>query len=317
MRVLFLDAGRNSMYELFREEINKINNCTNDCLYKKVNNKGILFKIILGIGYYLFPFFLFIIYGNWKYDVKKYDIFIISSRRASKYAIKYILKKNKNARVIVWYWNIVSKEEINPKLCKKYGAEVWTFDKQDALNYEMNFNDTYYFKSLPSRFENKNKNLSNDVFYIGVNKVGRIEILNKLKEIFNKLNIKHKLLLIKSPNSTNKLNYSYSKPLDYIEILKNINNSRVILDLNSANQTGLTLRPMESIFFKKKLITNNKNIINYKFYNKKNIFIIGEDNFENLKTFINEKYTDLDKSIVEYYNFSSWLNRIIENKNTE
>ena len=66
---------------------------------------------------------------------------------------------------------------------------------------------------------------------------------------------------------------------------------------------------MESIFLKKKLITNNKNVKNFKFYNKNNIFIIGIDKWENLEEFLNKKYHDIDRKILEKYDFKNWLDR--------
>ena len=66
---------------------------------------------------------------------------------------------------------------------------------------------------------------------------------------------------------------------------------------------------MEALFFEKKLITNNKDIKNYDFYNPSNIFILGENNIEDIKEFINKPYEKVEQKIIDYYDFEQWLSR--------
>ena len=65
---------------------------------------------------------------------------------------------------------------------------------------------------------------------------------------------------------------------------------------------------------KKKLITNNINIINCEFYNKNNIFIINKDNLDDLNDFLKSEYKKIDKKIINYFDYESWLNRFFETK---
>ena len=309
MKVLMLDAGYDSMSDYFRIERNKVKNCHSCCLYKKTKNRGLFTKIIQFIGIYFFPPILFLIYGNWKYKINSYDMFIVTSRRSAKYALSLIRKKTKNKkRIVIWYWNIVTKEELDPILYKKKGYEVWTFDYNDSKKYNMQYNNTYYFSNFD--FDNKNKNIY-DIFYVGVEKKGRIDIINNVKKICEKSGLKYNVNIVKNPNYKSPYNISYSKNLDYYEIIKLVGESKAILDLNNGNQVGLTLRPLEALFFKKKLITNNINIINYDFYSPDNIFILGVDDISNLTIFLNKKYKEIDKKIIEKYDFSNWLKRLI------
>ena len=85
--------------------------------------------------------------------------------------------------------------------------------------------------------------------------------------------------------------------------------SKCILDYNQEGQVGLSLRPMEALFLERKLITNNTDIKNYDFYNHDNIFILGEDNINEIKEFINKPYKKIDQDIIDYYDFDQWLNR--------
>ena len=307
MEILMLDAGYDSMSDYFRTERNKVKNCHSCCLYKKTRNRGIITKFIQFVGIYLFSPILFLIYGDWKYKINSYDVFIVTSRRSAKYALKLIKKKTKNKkRIIIWYWNIVTKEELDPILYKKKGYEVWTFDSNDAEKYGMQYNNTYYFDN----FDLKNQDLY-DIMYVGVEKKGRIDIINNVKKICDKYNLKYNFNIVRNPNYKSSYNIEYSDNLDYFEILKLVGKSKAILDLNNSNQVGLTLRPLEALFFQKKLITNNKNIINYDFYSSDNIFILDVDSISDLPEFLNKKYKKIEKKIIEKYVFSNWLKRLI------
>ena len=309
MKTLILDAGYDSMSDYFRINRSKVKNCTSLCLYKKTKKRGIIYKIIQGIGVYFFSPILFLIYGSWKYNIDKFDIFILTSRRSSKYAIKFIsnyCKKN-NKRIIVWYWNIISNEEISPAWCKKIGVETWTFDDGDAKKYNLYYNNTYYFnlKIKPSISKY-------DIFYVGVEKKGRMSIINKIKKVCLENDLIANINIVKNPNYKSNDKIKYVDNMDYEMVLENISKSKCILDINNQNQMGLTLRPLEALFFKKKLITNNFNIKNMDFYNPSNIFIIGVDSFDNIINFIKMPYIDIDKQIINKYTFDSWLKRIIK-----
>ena len=79
------------------------------------------------------------------------------------------------------------------------------------------------------------------------------------------------------------------------------------MDIMADNQNGLTLRPMEAMFFKKKLITNNADIINYNFYNSENIFILGQRPLEEIPAFLDEPVREVPEDILDEYRMENWL----------
>jgi len=89
--------------------------------------------------------------------------------------------------------------------------------------------------------------------------------------------------------------------------MKNIQKARCIIEIVQNGQKGSTLRPLEALACGKKLMTNNQFIKEYDFYLKENIFIIGEDDFFTIDTFIQTPFTPLPSAIVDKYDISSWL----------
>lgn len=93
----------------------------------------------------------------------------------------------------------------------------------------------------------------------------------------------------------------YKPQISYDEILKIVAQSKVIIDLTQEKQSGLTLRPLEAIFFKKKLITNNVNIEKCRFYNKNNIYVIDTENIQIPITFFSSPYEEIGKRDLSLY----------------
>jgi spore maturation protein CgeB len=71
--------------------------------------------------------------------------------------------------------------------------------------------------------------------------------------------------------------FSFSS-LAHDQITSYFRESKVILDINHPQQSGLTSRTFEALGAKRKLITTNKNIVEYDFYNDRNIYVLDRNN---------------------------------------
>lgn len=136
-----------------------------------------------------------------------------------------------------------------------------------------------------------------DAFFIGRDK-GRLEEILDVKDRLDKLGLKTVFKIV---------GYN-SKPISYKECLDYISKSRIIVDIQGGWQQGMTLRPMESLFYQKKLITNNKDLQTMDFYNSNNIFILGKDNVDNLGIFCQTKHYEIQDSIIAKYGLKQWVN---------
>ena len=239
---------------------------------------------------------LYKIYDRWKTELDSYDTVIMDSRRASKYAVQWIKRKYPNKRVIVWYWNQVSRVELDPEFCKKNGCEVWSFDRADCERYQMRFNDQYLL-ACDKGFSDE---IKTDLLYVGGWSEKREHQLKKLESEFENINFKYHLA------------HNKEEWIPYKKYISQIKESRGILELNKAGQSGLTLRTLEALFYKKKLVTNNLDIVNEKIYIPDNIFIIGNENNKSVQEFLSEPYVmdDRYEELVSYYGFDAWVKRI-------
>lgn len=239
--------------------------------------------------------FLNIWLGNWINNLKHYKVVILHASEWTSRLPKFIHKINPNVRIIYWYWNPVNKLS-SPYKVNDPNVEFWTFDSQDAQKFHMKKNIQYY----SGYSVKKCSQIKWDVYFIGHDK-GRKTYINNLKQRMTSLGIKTNIELISNNNF-----------IPYYKVCENISCSKAILEINQNGQTGYTLRALESLFFNKKLITNNKAIVNEPFYCKENIFVLGIDKIDKLTEFINSPYNDKFNNLKEQYNVNTWINNFFK-----
>lgn len=74
---------------------------------------------------------------------------------------------------------------------------------------------------------------------------------------------------------------------------------------------GLTMRSIESIGLDKKIITTGRDIINYDFYNPKNVCVIDIDDPCISSEFLSSFYDDLDDKTKSNYSLDKWLSDVL------
>jgi hypothetical protein len=117
---------------------------------------------------------------------------------------------------------------------------------------------------------------------------------------------------LKNPEFKNaKISEFHFKPVNGIEMDNLISESRCILDSAQEGQLGLTIRVLEALGAKKKLITTNKDVINYDFYKKENIYIY-DGVFDYNSVFFNSDYVELDDKIYQKYSLRSWIHELLK-----
>lgn len=224
---------------------------------------------------------------------------------------KILKKKFPKSKKILWCWDNLKSAQVE-FLNKKYD-EIWTFDREEALKYNINYHPQFYWNK-----KSDSKKNDYDLVFIGVDK-NRIEMIEKMDKYFSDNNLNSFIYIL--PDKKKKYNEIYKKylkekTLKYEEIRKITENSKSILEINKKGQSGLTLRSLEALFFEKKLITNNKNIEKYSFYNKNNIFIIKDQNLNDKELseiidFLKIPYEKVSKEIIFEYSVESWLNKLL------
>lgn len=243
-----------------------------------------------------FPFYEHLF--NIPKDINTYDMIVVADD-APLYFITALENRiiNKRCKLIYYFVNPITSypEQISDRW------EIWSFDKNNCIQYGFKYNPAPYCK-----MEISPQDILYDAVFVGLNK-GRENVLNILASTMQSQGLIPVIKIIENKRQR----------LSYEQVLKLNAQSRSIVEVLQTGQSGGTVRTMESLFYHQKLITNNKNIKEYKIYNKHNIFIIGEDDLKNLKEFIHSPYEKTENALDISYTFEKWAERFLTNVELE
>lgn len=274
-------------------------------------NSPTIFRILrrIQIELNIPPIFLWL--SSWKWEVKSFRTVIIHASRITVPVVKYLKRVDPSIRIIVWYWNPVDKT-VPASLYPDSLCEKWSFDESDCRQYNLRFNTQYYFKDiiLPTN------RIDFDVCFVGGDK-GRMKNLMEVKRLLDNCNLKSYFHITATKQSRKEYGHLFKKRIGYQAIIDYISRSRAVLDFVSLNQTGLTLRPLEALFFRKKLITNDTEIVERDFYIKENIFVLGQDKLSELPDFLNSPYKPINQEIIDRYEFDRWFGRFFSERTVQ
>ena len=99
-------------------------------------------------------------------------------------------------------------------------------------------------------------------------------------------------------------------PKTSVELMDIVKKTNIILDVNDRKQQGLTIRTLETLLAGKKMITTNKDIVNYDFYNRNNICVIDRKNITIPISFFDNEYENIDKEILYKYSVKGWIDDV-------
>ena len=253
-------------------------------------------------------------WGEWKKHLKTAKQVIIFDYGYQAGMETYIKKKNPSCQVYLFFWNIINEKQKNHKLFTDKNA-IYSTDKDCCEKYHFKYNHIFYTRDYYRAYSSEYRNR---LFFLGVDK-GRAPYIHELKNILEKSGLVCDIRVItESKNKVYKNALSdvlTEKPLCYEEYCKELEHCGVLLDINQAGQRALTMRVMEAIYFSKKLITNNQDIICYDFYCDTNIFLLpkqlSELSTESLNVFIDKPFLPYSEEILEEYDFFHWQKQFI------
>lgn len=217
--------------------------------------------------------------------------------------------KTKTKKLVGNHWDGLKRTpHIYPKI--RYFDKFFVFDKNDVNENKNIFFLTNFFFDFDENSEEEN--IKQDVFYLGTYVKERFGLLKKLSETFSSKGFSQKIILFSWEKRAPEKNIIFTDLfLSYEENVKNVKQSKVLLDLKLKEHNGLSFRFFEALKYNKKLITNNADVKNYDFYSKKNIFILGEDDVNGLDDFINNPYETIPDEIKNKYGFKNWFETLI------
>lgn len=271
-------------------------------------------------------------------QIDKYHNYIIDSIKDNNYDIVYFykgeavssstvkrLRKLYPKAYFVLYFPDSIKNNLGAKKIIPLFDDCYTFDKKDAKCMKLSFLPLFYSKNMVD-IANKKKCLKYDLFFVGTVHSDRYNFISKIVEQYRQYGctsftwfyfpskvLYYKMclenpMLIKIP----KCEFQFTI-LSANELAERLAESRIVLDIQHPQQTGLTMRTIETLGAKKKLITTNEQIVDYDFYDPDNILLVDRNNPIIPIDFITSPYKEVSEEIYKKYNIDNWVETLLHN----
>ncbi|HFI0466387.1 TPA: hypothetical protein ACGOY9_001860 [Streptococcus suis] len=257
---------------------------------------------------------------------KNFDyILVIRGEYTPKDSLERMRSYFPTAKMVLYMWDsLVNNKFIRAKW--EYYDKVYTFDRIDYLNHKesIDFLPLFYYEDyLPK--DTGVTEYKYDMSFIGTGHEDRVKIVkalthqleNKQRNVFSYFFIPHKLVYylnkIKNPHFKYvRMEDVEFKQLPFEKLYEIYSQSKCVVDIESSKQNGLTMRTIEMIGLEKKLITTNKDIVHYDFFNPDNIMILDRKDPVIDLEFIDKPYIPLDEKIRTKYSLHDWILNVLE-----
>lgn len=252
----------------------------------------------------------------------KYDyIFFIKGESISPTIVESLRTAHPEAKIIMYYWDSIA-NNYNAKNMLGCFDKVLSFDKNDCKELGMVFLPLFYIPQY-SEIAKQKVPQEYDLMFAGTTHSDRYQfitgIVNQIEKAggkcFTWFYFPSKILYYKMKWDNPKFREARMedfnfKPMPREKLLDYYAKSRIQIDVQHPKQTGLTMRTMETLGAKKKLITTNWDIKNYDFYCPENILVVDRTNPVISESFIKSEWKDIPEYIYKRYSISSWLQTI-------
>lgn len=295
-----------------------------DCFDDRPSTNGFVKAIIRVnkdlIGHYIAKYFekVMEVVRSQKYDV----VFLISGQSLSfsEAMIQQIKDEQPQAQYILYQWDSLKNfpyiKKIEPLFDRCY-----SFDRLDVQNNSgLRFLPLFYTRRYENIGNLRKKNFQYDFCFVGTAHPKKYKFIKMMSEQLRNV-YPNQFIYYFFPS---RLVFFYRKIMNpefrkakYSEFHFNslsgkqmddtYSESKCVLDSAQDGQLGLTIRVLEALGAKKKLITTNEDVVNYDFYKPENIYVYDGKAFDIGSAFFTQPYKELDKTIYEKYSLRYWL----------
>lgn len=256
---------------------------------------------------------------------KHYDfIFFTKGESVSVANIRRLKQFHPCAVFIIYHWDSIANNN-NAQHLLPYFDRIFSFDKIDCENFKLYFLPLFYIPEYADVAQSECE-AEYDMLFVGTTHSDRYQFVKRIEKqiiefggkCFTWFYFPSKILYYKMKLQNRYLRHIpaykfHFQSMDKNALLSLYAQSRIIIDIQHPKQTGLTMRCIETLGAKRKLITTNRAILEYDFYNKNNILVVDRESPEVSRQFFSVPYCELPSEIYEKYSIASWIYTIFSN----
>lgn len=299
-----------------------------DCFDDRPSTSGII-KAIIRINKNLISRYIERYFDGIMETVRsnRYDVVFLISGQSLSFSEKMICQikdAQPQAKYVLYQWDSLKNfpyiEKIEP-----YFDKCFTFDRNDAAaNAKLDFLPLFYTRRYADIAEKCTDEYKYDFCFVGTahpKKYKFIQMMSRqLKSVYpsqfiyyffpSRLVFFYRKIMNKELRRAHYREFHFES-LSGKEMDDIYRSSMCVLDSAQAGQVGLTIRVIEALGAKKKLITTNKDVVNYDFYKDENIYVY-DGSFDFSSEFFKSPYRDVEQQVYEKYSLKNWLLKMLE-----
>ncbi|HHH53090.1 MAG TPA: hypothetical protein ENK91_05485 [Bacteroidetes bacterium] len=251
--------------------------------------------------------------------------FFVTPEATPTFFLKRLRKKYDKAKFILYIWDSFENRKRMPSMLKFFDS-IFTFDYEDSKKYALNFRPLFYIDEFSIRNEKNIIKENYSLAFIGTAHTDRYLLCQEIKKRLENSDFvpfyyffMHSPMLFWSRKIMNKNFRAVRKsdisfvPLSADKVRDILFQAQAILDIHHPEQRGLTMRTFECLGMMKKIVTTNKSIKQYDFYNESNVLIIDRDRPEIDFSFFERDFVPYNQEILDKYSISGWIRDIFFN----
>lgn len=230
------------------------------------------------------------------------EIFIIRPDMLNDEVLQFI--KSFTKKFIAYYYDSTRRFPRKVEIISMFD-KVYSYDCLDVSTYNLSFLTNYIFE------ESKQTDVDYQFFNISTNDY-RFPLIENLAKYLKEKNWTYNIQVYNGNEM----------PAEHVEIITTqksiqqvselIQKAKIIVEIQRTEQVGLSFRIFEALGHHKKLITTNKDIVNYDFFHPQNILVVDENNIEIPEEFVMSPYKEIDEGILSKYKIENWVKPIFE-----
>lgn len=245
-------------------------------------------------------------------------ILVIQGEGVTSNTLMKIRKAYPRARLVFYTWDSLENKPFSRKNLSMYD-HCSTFDPVDAKKYGMYFRPLFYTDGFDRPADTA---YAYDLSFIGTVHSDRYRIVHALLKQLPTDTRTFVYLYLQAPwmydlrniftNTVDgaKRDEFRFEPLSKDVVQATFFRSRAVLDIEHVNQRGATMRTMEALGSKRKMVTTNVTLRDYDFYNPLNIQIIDRKAPRMDLEFLRSPYQALPEEIRQKYSIRQWIREV-------
>lgn len=255
-----------------------------------------------------------------KLGAREYDlIFVVNGQTLSMRTLEGWRNRFPNARFLLYMWDSFD-NRANALDNMRFFDKCFSFDKYDSAKHGLVFRPLFFSQGFEREY---NPAPEFDISFIGTAHTDRYAVVAKLAKTLDSSVRTFWYLYLQAPwvlwvykvlnrnfRGARKDEFQY-EPLSKDRVQAIFNSSGAVLDIEHPRQTGLTMRTLETLGARKKLVTTNQRVREYDFYNPANICVIDREKPEIPNGFLAQPYQEVPPEIYQRYRLAGWMDDML------